>query len=73
MLPAKETDGYKCCWEVELRHKDGKGMLRLYDSKGAAAVGFSGYASDDGFELVNFLASLDCFHTYDKTRAGTMA
>jgi hypothetical protein len=73
MPPAKETDGYKCCWEVRLRHRDGESELRLYDSKGAAAVSFEGYASDDGLELVTFLTSVDFAHTYDGIRAGTMA
>jgi hypothetical protein len=76
MPPAKETDGYKCCWEVELRHVDGKSTLRLYDYKGSASVQFDGYAgsaSDDGFELINFLVSLDCRHTYDGIEAGTRA
>jgi hypothetical protein len=76
MPPAKTTDGYKCCWEVNLRHTDGESTLRLYDSKGSAAVGYYGYddsAYDDGFELINFLISLDLPHTYDGIRAGTRA
>ncbi|OCK73620.1 hypothetical protein K432DRAFT_447735 [Lepidopterella palustris CBS 459.81] len=76
MPPALETDGYKCCWEVELKHIDGESILRLYDSKGSAAVGFSGFdgsASDDAFELINFLVSLDCLHTYHGIKAGTRA
>ena len=76
MPSARRTDGYKSCWEVELRHIDGTSILRLYDSEGAAAVGFNGLdgsASNDGLELINFLVSLNCLHTNDGIRAGTVA
>lgn len=75
MPPPRESDGYKCCWEVELRHSDGGSVLRLGDYKGAANASFYGAkeASDDALQLLNFLTQLECPHTYDNTVAGRPA
>jgi hypothetical protein len=75
MPPPAETDGYKVCWEINLRHRDGSSTLEFYDYKGAASASFSGSddASEDALKLVNFLVGMECFHTYDGIVAGTVA
>jgi hypothetical protein len=75
MPPPKKGDGYKSCWEVDLRHCDGASVLSFWDYKGAASVGFEGTteASADALKLVNFLIGESCRHTYDGIVAGTIA
>ncbi len=74
MPPSRETDCYKICWEVELKHIDGS-VLKFCDWKGSADTRFDGStdAGSDGLKLLNFLIGLKCLHTYDYTIAGTMA
>ncbi|OCK98522.1 uncharacterized protein K441DRAFT_653738 [Cenococcum geophilum 1.58] len=73
MPPPRVSDGFKVCWEVELKHIDGS-VLRFNDWKGSASTGFNGStdASSDGLKLLNFLIGLECLHTYGM-RAGIMA
>lgn len=74
MPPPRELDGYKSCWEVKLKHPDGS-TLTLYDFKAAASLQFLGSraAADDALELINFLAGMNCPHTYDGVIAGRLA
>lgn len=57
--PSSDTDMDKCCWEMELLHSDKFTILRFWDSKGGARVGFRGAedAEKDALKLINFLAS----------------
>ena len=75
MPPPRETDGYKTCWEITLRHSDKISVLNFQDTKGAADVRFDGTAdaSADALKLVNFLIGIKCPHTYDGVVAGVMA
>jgi hypothetical protein len=74
-MPPVETDGYKMCWEAKLRYSDGVSILTFRDWKGAANVYFSGSAeaSTEALQLVKYLISINCRHTYDGIRAGTAA
>jgi len=74
MPPPRVSDGFKVCWEVELKHIDGS-VLMFNDWKGGASTRFDGStdASSDGLKLLNFLIGLKCLHTYDGIRAGIMA
>jgi hypothetical protein len=75
MPPPREVDGYKSCWTVDLRHMDGVSVLTFQDYKGAADVRFCGTAeaSVGALKLLNFLAGMNCVHTYDGIVAGTIA
>jgi hypothetical protein len=75
MPPPVETDGYKACWEAELRYSDGVSILTFRDYKGAASTSFMGSAeaSTEALRLVNYLISIECCHTYDGIRAGRVA
>jgi hypothetical protein len=75
MPPPKEGDGYKSCWEVDLRHCDGASVLNFWDYKGSPSVGFDGTAeaSADALKLLNFLVGESCRHTYDGIVAGRAA
>ena len=75
MPPADESDGYKCCWKLMLRHHSGNGTLELDEHKGCPCARFSGSkdASDDALDLINFLTYLKMPHTYDGIIAGTIA
>jgi hypothetical protein len=35
MPPSKEVDGYKSCWEIDLKFSDGVSVLTFKDSKEA--------------------------------------
>lgn len=75
MPPPREDDGYKTCWMVDLRHRDGVSVLSFQDLKGAADARFHGTteASVDALKLLNFLIGMKCPHTYDGIVAGTSA
>ena len=78
-------DGYKCVWNVCLKHKKSQLELAFGERKGAAhiwpsTVPLEGKARapckdflDDVQELVNILFSPTCPHTYDGTVAGSVA
>jgi hypothetical protein len=75
LLPPKAPDGYKTCWEVDLKYCDGISILSLQDYKGTADARFYGTAdaSVDALELINFLIGMNCPHTHDGIVAGTIA
>ncbi len=75
MPPAREQDGYKSCWEVDLKYHDGPSVLSFYDYKGGANMRFFGTskASDEALKLMTYLFGMKCLHTYDGIVAGTEA
>ena len=75
MPPPKETDGYKSCWEIDLKHRDGASVLSFEDYKGGASTSFRGTsdASCDALKFINFLIGMNCQHSYDGVLAGTVA
>jgi hypothetical protein len=74
MPPARQTDDYKMCWAIDLKHHDGS-IAQFGDYKGGLLINFDGSksASTDWLELVNYLAGFNCLHTFDGIIAGTTA